>query len=66
MGPAMSASQSIGVSVTWAISQYRSVVDAVSKRARSIGRINKQPRESAETLAYLRSIGLGQNVDAYA
>jgi hypothetical protein len=58
--------QSIGVSLSWAVSQYRSVVDAVSKRARSVGRINKQPKESPEVLAYLRSIGLGRNIDAYA
>lgn len=58
--------QSIGVSLSWAVSQYRSVVDAVSKRARSVGRLNKQPKESPEVLAYLRTMGIGRNIDAYA
>jgi hypothetical protein len=56
----------VSVSVSWAISQYRQVLKVIASRTESLRQIVKLPRESAEVRAYLRSIGIGRNIDVYA
>jgi len=56
----------ISISIAWAISQYRNVVRTVANAAKGVGGIVKLPKEPPEVLHYLRSIGIGRNVDVYA
>ena len=56
----------LNVSVSWAISQYRQVLKVIASKTESLRQIVKIPRESPEMRAYLRSIGIGRNIDVYA
>lgn len=56
----------LSVSVSWAISQYRQVLSVISTRTEALRQIVKLPRESEEIRSYLRSIGIGRNIDVYA
>ncbi|HUZ48346.1 MAG TPA: hypothetical protein VMW12_01255 [Candidatus Dormibacteraeota bacterium] len=55
----------ISVSVSWAISQYRQTLTALSSRAQSLGKIVR-PKDPPEAVRYFRTIGLGRNIDTYA
>lgn len=52
--------------MSWAISQYRAVLSVIAARSEALRSVVRAPRESAETLQYLRSIGIGRNIDVYA
>jgi hypothetical protein len=56
----------LSVSVSWAISQYRQVLSVIASRTESLRQIVKTPKESPEMQQYLRSIGIGRNIDVYA
>jgi hypothetical protein len=56
----------ISISVAWAISQYRQVLAAVAMAGRGVRQSMKVPTDSPEVIRYLRAIGIGRNVDAYA
>ncbi len=56
----------LSVSVSWAISQYRQVLSVIASRTESLRQIVKTPKESPELRQYLRSIGIGRNIDIYA
>lgn len=56
----------LSVPMTWAISQYRAVLSVIASRTEKLRSVVRAPRESPEVLNYLRSIGIGRNVDVYA
>ncbi len=58
--------QAISISVEWAISQYRQVIATVTRAQRGAGGVVKIPKDPPEIVNYLRSIGIGRNIDAYA
>jgi hypothetical protein len=58
--------QGISISVSWAISQYRHVLATIGSGVRTASRAIKAPSEPPEVIAYLHSIGIGRNIDAYA
>jgi hypothetical protein len=60
------STQAISISVAWAISQYRQALSAVGTGLRGARRIIKAPQDPPEVILYLRSIGIGRNIDAYA
>jgi hypothetical protein len=62
----MVSTQGISISVAWAISQYRAALATVGRGGRAVLTRIKGPSEPPEITAYLRSIGIGRNIDAYA
>jgi hypothetical protein len=52
------------LTVAWAISQYRQALSSVGLGRR--GGTIKAPSDPPEVLRYLRAIGIGRNIDAYA
>jgi len=53
------------LTVAWAISQYRQALSSVGLGRRGAASI-KAPSDPPEVLRYLRAIGIGRNIDAYA
>jgi hypothetical protein len=53
------------LTVAWAISQYRQALKSVGLRRGGPTSI-KAPSDPPEVLRYLRAIGIGRNIDAYA
>lgn len=60
------STQTSSISIAWAISQYRQALAAVGLTKRGTASSIKKPTESPEIIRYLRSIGIGRHVDAYA
>ncbi len=54
------------LTVAWAISQYRQALKTVGLGRRVGGSSIKAPSDPPEVLRYLRAIGIGRNIDAYA
>jgi hypothetical protein len=53
------------LTVAWAIQQYRQALNSVGLGRRGATSI-KSPSDPPEVLRYLRAIGIGRNIDAYA
>ncbi len=58
--------QTVSISVSWAISQYRQALAVVGSLTRGANTSIKAPKEPPEVLAYLHAIGIGRHIDAYA
>jgi hypothetical protein len=54
------------LTVAWAISQYRQALSSVGLGRRGQATSIKAPSDPPEVLRYLRAIGIGRNIDAYA
>jgi hypothetical protein len=58
------ALQAVSISVSWAIAQYRAVLQTVSART-GLGPV-RLPKDPPDVVRYFRAIGIGRNVDVYA
>ena len=58
------ALNAIGISVAWAIDQYRQVLRTVSSGG-SAGPV-RLPKDPPDVVRYFRAIGVGRNIDVYA
>jgi hypothetical protein len=60
------STQPTSLTIAWAIAQYRQALASVGLGKNAASRVVKTPSESPEIVRYLRAIGIGRNVDAYA
>jgi hypothetical protein len=58
------ALNAISNSVSWAIAQYRQVINAVSSRT-GLGPV-RIPSDPPDVVRYFRAIGIGRTIDVYA
>jgi hypothetical protein len=54
------------LTIAWAIAQYRQALAAVGLRRGGAAHTIKAPSDPPEVIRYLRAIGIGRNIDAYA
>jgi hypothetical protein len=58
------ALNAVSISVSWAIAQYRQVLQTVSSRT-GLGPV-RIPKDPPDVVRYFRAIGVGRNIDVYA
>jgi hypothetical protein len=58
------ALNAVSISISWAIAQYRQVINAVSSRT-GLGPV-RLPADPPDVVRYFRAIGIGRNIDVYA
>jgi hypothetical protein len=58
------ALEAVSISVSWAIAQYRAVLQAAGTRA-GFGPA-RLPKDPPDVVRYFRAIGIGRNIDVYA
>ena len=58
------ALNAMSISVSWALAQYRQVLQTVGSRT-GLGPV-RLPKDPPDVVRYFRAIGVGRNIDVYA